>query len=101
VPVITAPPAPPGPQPVGPAAPKGYKRFHPHDGYWNPPPAVTGRMTIDGCSDKCTALRPGGYPGIKCVAFEVYVDSPPNFGNCYLFTASTQAIHRNRCASDS
>ena len=28
------------------------------------------------------------FPGIKCEAFEVYVDSPPATGNCYLFTST-------------
>ena len=44
-------------------------------------------MTVDDCAKKCTELKPAGFPGVKCVAFEVYVDSPPAFGNCYLFTS--------------
>ena len=87
VPVLPAPPAPPGTQPPGPPAPAGFTRKHPQDGYWNPPPNVAGRMTVDACSKKCTALKPAGFPGIKCEAFEVYVDSPPSTGNCYLFTS--------------
>ena len=87
VPTLAPPPAPPGPQPAGPAAPAGYTRRHPKDGYWNPAPALTGRMTVDDCAKKCTELKPAGFPGVKCVAFEVYVDSPPAFGNCYLFTS--------------
>lgn len=94
VPTLTAPPGPPGPQPAGPAAPKGFTRRHPTDGYWNPPPGVTscdnengGKCSIDECAKACVALRPPGYPGIKCLAFEVYVDTPPVSGNCYLFTS--------------
>ena len=40
VPTLTAPPGPPGPQPVGPPAPEGFTRKHPADGYWNPPPGA-------------------------------------------------------------
>ena len=100
VPVLASPPGPPGPappQPPGPAAPSGYKRRHPTDGFWGPcpGPACSGPnadTSIDECAEMCTKLKPPGFPGIKCVAFEVYVSTPPDTGNCYTFTSMKGAF---------
>jgi hypothetical protein len=88
VPVLVSPPGPPGPalpQPTTPAAPKGYTRRHPTDGYWNPPPQVNPNTSVEQCAEICTRLKPPGWPGIKCLAFEVYLTSAKS-GNCYTFT---------------
>eukprot|EP01043_Picozoa_sp_COSAG02_P044045 COSAG02_NODE_3890_length_6075_cov_3.820448_7_plen_355_part_00 len=97
VPVLTSPPGPPGPappQPPGPAAPLGYTRRHPTDGFWGACPGTNcfgphADTSIEQCADLCTKLKPPGFPGIKCVAFEVYVNTPPGTGNCYTFTSTT------------
>jgi len=88
VPKLVGPPAPPAPQPVGPPAPKGYTRSHPTDGYWNSPPPEIPNTSVDKCAEICTSLTPPGYPGVKCVAFEVYINTPPDTGNCYTFTST-------------
>ena len=100
VPVLTSPPGPPGPappQPPGPAAPAGYTRRHPTDGFWGSCPGTTcsgahADTSIEQCAKLCDDLKPPGFPGIKCVAFEVYVNTPPDTGNCYTFTSMAGAF---------
>jgi hypothetical protein len=90
VPVLASPPGPPGPappQPKTPVAPKGYTRSHPQDGYWNPPPQTVPNTSVEECAELCTKLKPAGFPGIKCEAFEVYLTDSTQ-GNCYTFTTT-------------
>ena len=99
VPVLGSPPGPPGPpvppvpQPPAPSV-KGYHRKTGADGFWGvaPAPVVT---TIEHCADICTKLKPAGFPGIQCVAFEVALDDPPDSGNCYTFTSMKGAFTAN------
>lgn len=66
-----------GPQPPTPEAPPGYERRYPQDGYWDPPPAARLNLSVAECAAACDAEAEA------CDAFEVYVHSPPDRGDCY------------------
>jgi len=66
-----------GPQDPNPPAPPGFTRYHPEDGYWKNIDAQ-GRKSVNDCGAVCLNYS-------NCLAFEVYVDTPPDFGNCYIF----------------
>ena len=66
-----------GPQPPSPEPPAGYTRRHPQDGYWDPPPPAHTNVSVSECAARCDAA------GAKCDAFEVYIHSPPDRGDCY------------------
>lgn len=67
------------PQGVTPPAPAGYRRRHPQDGYWDPPPAARKNTSVGECAASCDADD-------ACRAFEVYIHFPPDRGDCYPFS---------------
>ena len=70
------------PQGDTPAAPTGYKRRRPSDGYWEPYPTAKTNTSIKTCAALCSASS-------RCKAFEVYIHYPPSTGDCYTFNDLT------------
>jgi hypothetical protein len=62
-----------------PVAPPGYTRRHPSDGYWDPPPKAQTNKSVAECAVACSATA-------GCQAFEVYVHTAPDRGDCYTFS---------------
>eukprot|EP00755_Sulcionema_specki_P003087 Sspe_Gene.3497::Locus_1162_Transcript_1_1_Confidence_1.000_Length_2577::g.3497::m.3497/K01205/NAGLU; alpha-N-acetylglucosaminidase len=63
----------------------GYTRYS-QSGFWKVYTAK-GRASVQQCAQFCSAEK-------TCKAFEVYVDTPPLFGNCYIFTDLSQPFEK-------